>query len=78
MLCYVCNIEISCHRTNIESSYGHQVAQLRKEYSQEDMKLIKEALEAKLSSSQKSDSPTHVQKKTTKEEAIYGTTYIIL
>ena len=59
------------YRANIESTYGHHVAQLRKSYSNEDNELIKEVLEIK--ASLKSDIPTAAQKTTTtKEEMISG------
>ena len=67
-------------RTNIETVYGQQVAQIRKQYTQEDKELIKEVLEAKASSSQKPDTSAHAQKIAVKEvlesvrdlEAIFG------
>ena len=37
-------------RTSIESSYSHEVDQLRKQYTQEDKELIKKFLEARNSS----------------------------
>ena len=47
-----------CFRAaNIESSHGHQVTQLRKQYTQQDKELIKEFLEAKMSFSLKSETP---------------------
>ena len=65
-------------RTNIETVYGQQVAQLRKQYTQEDKELIREVLEAKESSSPKPDTSAHSQKIAVKDvlesvgEAIFG------
>ena len=42
-------------RANIESSYGHQVNQLRMQYTQEDKEVIEEFLKAKRSCSPKSE-----------------------
>ena len=42
---------ICFYRANIESSYGSQVDQLRKEYTQEERELIEKYLEAKRSCS---------------------------
>ena len=52
-------------RAIIESSYGHQVSQLRMQYTQEDKEVIKEFLKAKRSFSLKSD--THVER-----EGLFG------
>ena len=57
-------------RTNIESSYGQQVDQLRNQYTQEDEELIKEVLGAKASSSQKSQPPAVTQKIIIEEESV--------
>ena len=55
-------------RTNIESSYGQQVAQLREQYTQEDKELIKEVLEAnRLTTSSQKSEPALPQKMTIKE-----------
>ena len=45
-ICIQSFISFYC-RANIESSYGHEVTQIRKQYTPEDKELIKEFLEAK-------------------------------
>ena len=52
-------------RAIIESYYGHQVSQLRMQYTQEDKEVIEEFLKAKRSFSLKSD--THVER-----ESLFG------
>ena len=42
-------------RANIESSYGHEVSQLRMQYTEQDKEVIEEFLKAKRSFSQKSE-----------------------
>ena len=39
-------------RANIESSYGHEISQLRMQYTQEDKEVIEEFLKAKRSKSE--------------------------
>ena len=64
-VCYAINLYIIAtimhimllkFRANIESSYGHEVTQLRTQYTPEDKELIKEFLEAKKSFGVKSQS----------------------
>ena len=45
-ICIQSFISFYC-RANIESSYGHEVTQIRMQYTPEDKELIKEFLEAK-------------------------------
>ena len=45
-ICIQSFISFHC-RANIESSYGHEVTQIRMQYTPEDKELIKEFLEAK-------------------------------
>ena len=52
-------------RANIESSHGHQISNLRMQYTQEDKEVIEEFLKAKREFSLKSE--THV-----KREGLFG------
>ena len=66
------------YRANIEGSYGSQVDQLRKEYTQEEKKLIEKYLEAKKSCSLTPECPdlkmdsSLAQKYVLKEESERG------
>ena len=42
-----CLKKLFCFRTNIENDYGHEVAQLKKQRTQEDEEVIYKYLEAK-------------------------------
>ena len=48
---------ITYFRANIESTYSHEVEQIRREYSQEDKELIEKYLEAKRTANLKSEGP---------------------